>query len=194
MRLLYRTFQDPAFQDQPLLIRSWQPSDRQDAAEVIRGVLAEYGLGWEPQGADRDVLEVESCYLERGGEFWVVEQSGILLGTSAYYPIQRAEKAVEIRKMYLHPKVRGKGLGQFLLEQLEAAIAMRGYRQIWIETASVLKEAVQLYEKNGYIPATGVETPRCDRVYVKQLVISSPCPTRSHEPSVHGQAVNESFR
>jgi len=41
------------------------------------------------------------------------------------------------------------------------------------ETASVLIEAVKLYESSGYQAATGVETARCDRVYVKFL----PSPT-----------------
>ncbi|NCJ05417.1 GNAT family N-acetyltransferase [Synechococcales cyanobacterium C] len=152
---------------QDYLIRAWQPRDRTPAAEIIHTVLREYGLGWEPTGADQDVLEVETCYLARGGEFWVVEQGGQLVGTSAYYPIERGIQAVEIRKMYLLPQVRGQGLGSFLLQQLEARIAARGYQQIWIETASVLKEAVALYERWGYQPATGVETTRCDRVYVK---------------------------
>jgi putative acetyltransferase len=151
------------------LIRGWETRDRTAAAEVIHQVLTEYGLGWEPDGADRDVLEVEACYIETGGEFWVVESDGQVVATGAYFPIQRGEQAAEIRKMYLLPSVRRQGLGSFLLEQLEKAIAARGYRQIWIETASVLKEAVQLYEKNGYIPATGVETIRCDRVYVKYI-------------------------
>jgi putative acetyltransferase len=151
------------------LIRGWETRDRTAAAEVIHQVLAEYGLGWEPDGADRDVLEVEACYIETDGEFWVVESDGQVVATGAYFPIQRGEQAAEIRKMYLLPRLRGQGLGSFLLEQLEKAIAARGYRQIWIETASVLKEAVQLYEKNGYIPATGVETSRCDRVYVKYI-------------------------
>ena len=156
----FRTFQ----------IRFWQPSDRAAAAEVIRVALQEYGLGWEPEGADRDVLEVEADYLQKDGEFWVVEQDRQIVGTSAYYPIERGERAVEIRKMYLSRAVRGQGLGKFLLQELERAIAVRGYRQIWIETASVLAEAVQLYESSGYLPATGVETARCDRVYLKQLV------------------------
>lgn len=151
------------------VIRPWQPSDRSAAAEVIRSVLAEYGLGWEPTGADRDVLEIEACYCQVGGEFWVVEQGGTVIGTSAYYPTHRGPKAVEIRKMYLLPEGRGRGLGHFLLQQLEATIAARGYDEIWIETASVLKEAVLLYERNGYQPATGVETERCDRVYVKTI-------------------------
>ena len=55
------------------LIRQWKPSDRNLAAEVIRSVLSEYGLGWEPNGADKDVLEVENFYLGKGGDFWVIE-------------------------------------------------------------------------------------------------------------------------
>jgi len=152
------------------VIRPWQPRDRHVAAEIIRSVLAEYGLGWEPDGADQDVLNVEACYLERGGEFWVIEHGEALVGTGAYYPISRGDRAVEIRKMYLLPMARGQGLGKFLLTQLEAAVATRGFTQIWIETASVLQEAVQLYERNGYVPATGVETARCDRVYCKTVV------------------------
>ena len=155
------------------LIRQWQPRDRDFAAEVIRSVLSEYGLGWEPDGADKDVLQVKENYLDNGGEFWVIEYQDNIVGTSAFYPIQRGENAVEIRKMYLLPKARGFGLGKYLLQQLEAAIACRGFTQIWIETATVLREAVKLYENNGYQPATGVETERCDLVYFKELVVSS---------------------
>ncbi|NHC35057.1 GNAT family N-acetyltransferase [Scytonema millei] len=151
------------------LIRDWQTSDRDLAAAVIGAVLAEYGLGWEPVGADRDVLEIENYYLATSGEFWVVEFQSQIVGTAGYYPFRRGEKAVEIRKMYLLPPARRLGLGKFLLQELEKAIAAKGFQQIWIETASVLVEAIQLYESSGYQPATGVETARCDRIYVKNL-------------------------
>ncbi|MEA5577735.1 GNAT family N-acetyltransferase [Anabaena sp. UHCC 0451] len=159
MKLLYQKF----------IIRDWHKKDRISAANVISSVLSEYSLTWEADGADRDVLEVEEFYINAGGEFWVIEHQNQIVGTGAYYPIKRGEKAVEIRKMYILPEVRGLGLGKHLLQQLELAISKRGFKQIWIETASVLKEAVQLYESSGYIPATGVETKRCDRVYVKYL-------------------------
>lgn len=151
------------------LIRDWEPRDCTSAAQIIGSVLADYGLSWEPLGADRDVLEIEQFYQATGGEFWVIERSGRLVGTGAYYPILRGENAVEIRKMYFVPEVRGQGLGRFLLKELERAISDRGFTQIWIETASVLQEAVKLYETSGYRSATGVETERCDRVYVKHL-------------------------
>ncbi|ACK72366.1 GCN5-related N-acetyltransferase [Gloeothece citriformis PCC 7424] len=156
---------------QDYLIRDWQESDRTAAARVIEQVLQEYGLPWQPREADLDVIEVESAYLNVGGQFWVVEHHGKIVGTAAYYPIKRGNKGVEIRKMYLIPEVRGQGLGKYLLQELETVIAAQGYQEIWIETASLLKEAVQLYETNGYQRTTGVETQRCDRVYFKILSI-----------------------
>ena len=162
-------FESRLFEYNEFVVRSCQSGDRVLAAAVIETVLTEYGLGWEPEGADADVLNVEECY--RGGEFWVVELNGSVVGTAAYYPIDRAENAVEIRKMYLLPIARGKGLGRFLLNALEAVMIQKGFAEIWIETASVLREAVILYERSGYEAATGVETERCDRVYVKKLSV-----------------------
>ncbi len=166
--LVYRDF----------LIRPWQPGDRDAVCSLIGEVLLEFGLAWQPDGADADVVAVEAYYLDRGGEFWVVEQQDILVGTAAYYPIKRGENAVEIRKMYLHSQARGQGLGQFLLQQLEARICERHFDLIWIETASVMGQAVRLYEKNGYQPTTGVETQRCDRVYYK---LCHPRPGRTQQ-------------
>ncbi len=158
---------------QPFIIRSWEPKDRETAFNLIASVLAEYGLGCEPTGADEDVYNVEKFYQQTGGEFWIVEQQNKIVGTAAYYPIKRGNNAVEIRKMYLLPAVRGQGLGKFLLNQLEKTIKAKGFQEIWIETASILKEAVKLYESQGYQPTTGVETQRCDRIYKKVLENSS---------------------
>ncbi|MDD1469463.1 GNAT family N-acetyltransferase, partial [Dolichospermum sp. ST_sed5] len=118
------------YQYQDFIIRNWQESDRILAATVISSILSEYGLPWQPEEADKDVLEIEKYYLATGGEFWIIEHQNQLVGTAAYYPINRGEKAVEIRKMYLLPKVRGFGLGKYLLQQLETAIALRGFEQI----------------------------------------------------------------
>jgi len=168
VKLTYREFS----------IRPWEARDRAAAAEVIRTVLAEYGLPWQPESADRDVIAVKTHYQQTGGEFWVVEggdraSPDRIIGTGAYYPIARGDRAVEIRKMYLLPEARQRGLGRFLLQELERAAIAKGYTDIWIETATVLAEAVKLYERNGYAPATGVETPRCDRVYVKRIGVPS---------------------
>ncbi|MCG9885667.1 MAG: GNAT family N-acetyltransferase [Cyanobacteria bacterium] len=157
-------------------VRPWEPGDRDRVAALIGSVLAEFGLPWEPEGADRDVLAVEECYCDRGGEFWVVERDRgegdrELVGTGGYYPVARGPRAVEIRKMYFLPTVRGQGLGRWLLTRLEGAIAQGGFGEIWIETAESMTAAQHLYERCGYVLATEaeLETARCDRVYVKRI-------------------------
>ena len=162
---------------QEFLIRDWRAEDRSAAAGVIRQVLEEYGLPWQPESADSDVIAVESSYLDVGGEFWVVEVLGKIVGTAAYYPVQSTKDCVEIRKMYLLPEVRGRGLGTYLLESLEKAILKKKYTKIEIETASILKEAVILYEKHDYRPMTEVTTARCDRSYYKKLTKSTQAPS-----------------
>jgi putative acetyltransferase len=159
-------------QHRDFLIRSWETRDRAEAFHLIQNVLVEYGLQCEVHGADRDVYDVELHYQKKGGEFWVVELHDQIVGTAAYYPVKRGKNAVEIRKMYILPAARGQGLGKFLLQALESKIIARGFDEIWIETASVLKEAVKMYETSGYLPTTGVETARCDRVYVKSLGVN----------------------
>lgn len=157
------------------LVRDWGVGDRTAAASVVKTVLTEYGLGWEVNCggcSDQDAVEVEKYYLETGGNFWVVERSGKIIGTGGYHPISRGKNAVEIRKMYLLPEARGYGLGRFLLAQLEQAAARQGFQEVWVETAATLKEAVILYERNGYIAESGVETERCDKVYRKPIAAS----------------------
>ena len=158
------------------LIRDWVVGDREAAAEVVKTVLAEYGLSWEVGEcgcSDRDAVEVEKYYWQSGGEFWVVEKASQIVGTGGYLPIERGENAVEIRKMYLLPSARGQGLGRYLLAELEGAAAAKGFGEVWVETATVLAEAVKLYERNGYAPKSGVETDRCDKVYSKSLTQDS---------------------
>lgn len=163
-----------------LVIRAWQPNDRDVCAELIKNVLAEYGLPWNPQSADRDVIEVETAY--KSGEFWVVEnvETSHVVGTAAFYEVpRRGHEAVEIRKMYLDKSVRHRGLGSFLLSALEQRVCQLGYDTIYVETASVLKEACVLYKKRGYAPSLGLETERCDVVLEKQVLPLQP-PSEDH--------------
>ena len=153
-----------------LLIREWRPRDRLHCAELIGSILQEYGLEWDPLSADRDVMQVEDAY--ENGEFWVVQEmsTGEIVGTGAYYEVpHRGKSVVEIRKMYLSKKVRGIGLGSFLLNSLEQRALQVGYNTVFVETASCLTEACELYKRCGYKPASGLETERCDIIMKKEL-------------------------
>ncbi|GAB0490457.1 hypothetical protein MMPV_001694 [Pyropia vietnamensis] len=76
---------------------------------------------------------------------------------------------VEVRKMYLAPAARRRGVGAFLLAAAEARAAAAGATVAAVETASALAAAVALYEASGYTPVTDVATARCDAAYEKVL-------------------------
>ena len=134
-------------------------------------------MGFEPEENDWDVVQVETAYWKTGGEFWVVEYEGRVVGSGGYQPCDRefpgepSIKSVELRKMFLYGDVRGQGLGHYLLTTLEQSAADKGFTHMWLETAVRMKAAVKLYERNGYQqpPNTDVHVQRCDRVYVKPI-------------------------
>jgi putative acetyltransferase len=76
----------------------------------------------------------------------------------------------ELRKMYLRRDCRGRGYGKRLLEHALAQARERGFRRITLETASVLKEAIRLYQSYGFVPYTPAHlSPRCDQAYMLEL-------------------------
>jgi GNAT superfamily N-acetyltransferase len=58
----------------------------------------------------------------------------------------------EIKRMYVDPTVRGRGLGRRLLAFLEQQAAASSYTELWLETGTEQPEAMALYASAGYRP------------------------------------------
>ena len=56
----------------------------------------------------------------------------------------------ELKRMYVVPEARGRGLGRRILVELEAEARRLGYRALVLETGDRQPEAVGLYESSGY--------------------------------------------
>ncbi len=129
-------------------------------------VLDEYGLKPDPDGTDADLDDIERSYFARGGTFCVLEdQDGSIVGAYGLYPT--TDRACELRKMYLRRTHRGRGLGKRLLEDALNAAGRLGFTTVTLETASVLKEAIALYRRYGFVPCPSDHlATRCDQAYV----------------------------
>ena len=76
----------------------------------------------------------------------------------------------ELRKMYLHPEERGKGIGKRLLEHALFKAKELGFKKVMLETASELKEAIGLYRKYGFEPFEAEHlSTRCDQAFIKKF-------------------------
>jgi GNAT superfamily N-acetyltransferase len=62
------------------------------------------------------------------------------------------EATAEIRRMYVVPAARGRGLSRILLTALEAEARVLGYAAVRLETGDRQPEAIRLYESAGYEP------------------------------------------
>jgi len=60
------------------------------------------------------------------------------------------KNSVEIKRMFVRKKYRGKGLGKLLLNEIESWAKELGFQSAILETGFKQTEAVLLYEKLGY--------------------------------------------
>jgi GNAT superfamily N-acetyltransferase len=58
----------------------------------------------------------------------------------------------EIKRMYVVPDRRGRGLGRRLLEALEAEAAAMGFARLRLDTGDRQTAAIELYRSSGYRP------------------------------------------
>lgn len=59
---------------------------------------------------------------------------------------------MEVKRMFVPPAHRGKGLASAVLTELETWAAELGYQQCILETGDTMPDAIALYKKNGYLP------------------------------------------
>ena len=57
---------------------------------------------------------------------------------------------IDVKRMWLSPDVRGRGLGRGLLEHLVGEARSLGYERVRLDTNEALIEAIALYEKMGF--------------------------------------------
>jgi putative acetyltransferase len=145
-----------------------RPAANKDSGEVkalIFGILEEYELSSDPESTDRDLDNIEENYTNNKGVFDVViNPEGDIIASTGIYRIN--DKTCELRKMYLLKEYRGMGIGKFLLDHSIDEARHLGYNKIILETASVLKEAISLYEKYGFRKYKPEHlSSRCDQTY-----------------------------
>lgn len=131
-----------------LVLRRAMPADAATAATIIAEALAEYGLPFDPEGRDADVATFGSKP-EQDDLVALDAASGRAIGVASLGP--QGEPGVGwISKVFVARSARRRGAGRALLSALHDAARERGYREIGLRTRVVFREAIALYEAEGY--------------------------------------------
>jgi putative acetyltransferase len=124
---------------------AFETPDQPDVHDLIRELDAHlYSLFPAESVYALDV----SSLLEQNVLFAVVrDAAGASVGCGA---IVITPEYGEVKRMYIRPQARGRGLARRLIETLEAKAMEHGCRTFMLETGPALVEAVNLYERIGY--------------------------------------------
>ncbi len=135
-------------------LRPLHSHDNARIAAIIRQVSAEFGLAAASGFAVADPIldDLYAVYQHAQHAYWVVvDDNDQVLGGGGCAPLHGAPEILEVQKMYFCPEVRGYGLATQILQQIFAFAAQNQQKICYLETTASLHQAVQLYQKLGFI-------------------------------------------
>jgi GNAT superfamily N-acetyltransferase len=167
----------------PLLtVRLIRSGDVPAVVALLSDILAEFGLRFgEGSTTDEEVTRLPASYEDHGGAFWVaVDDAGAVVGTCGVFPV--APGALELRKMYLHARSRGTGLGRRLLDEAVAWTLGHGGHALVLDTTEQMTRAIAFYEANGFVRDDAqIRGSRCSRGYRRELGPAGPTESSASE-------------
>jgi putative acetyltransferase len=121
--------------------------DSPDARRLISALDAHLASRYPPEQRFGPNLKPE--HLVAGlGTFVIARLDGLAIGCGA---LRRLDEAtVEVKRMYVEPDVRGRGVAKAILESLEHSASALGARRLVLETGIYQDEAIGLYRRVGF--------------------------------------------
>ena len=139
----------------PTATRGLTVAQAESPAQIaqVRELFLEYAqsLGFSLcfQNFDKELAVLPGDYASPDGRLLLAEYEGQLAGCVALHKLEPS--ICEMKRLYLRPQFRGKGLGRVLAERIIAEARQIGYLRMRLDTVEpVMKDAVAMYHKLGF--------------------------------------------
>jgi GNAT superfamily N-acetyltransferase len=113
------------------------PPDKKDAFEA-----------YIARSLKEEIDRVVDYYREREGGFWVAVEKDKIVGTFGLE--SSGDDAMELRRMYVDPDLRRRGIARGMLHVAEQECRQRGRSRMVLSTSELQQEALSLYRNAGY--------------------------------------------
>jgi len=124
-----------------------EPFDSRDARRLVAALDSSLTELYPPE--QRFGPNLKAAHLEDGrGTFVVAREGGRAVGCGAIRLLDPI--TAEVKRMYVEPEDRGKGVGWAVLASLEAAARQLGAQRVVLETGVYQEAAISLYRRAGY--------------------------------------------
>jgi GNAT superfamily N-acetyltransferase len=132
------------------LAQAESPGQIAHAGELFREYAQALGVNLCFQNFEQELASLPGHYAPPGGRLLLAEYEGQLAGCVA---LHRWENGIcEMKRLYLRPSFRGKGLGRALAETIIVEARNIGYQRMRLDTIEpIMKDAVEMYRKLGFV-------------------------------------------
>jgi GNAT superfamily N-acetyltransferase len=126
------------------------------AAALFRAYAKSLPVDLAPQGFSQELASLPGIYAPPGGELLLAKRGDHVLGCIALKPLE-PPKVAEIKRLFVRPQARGKGVGKALVQAAIMAAKQLGYGEIKLDTLPGMEGAIALYKAAGFtaIPPYG---------------------------------------
>ena len=139
----------------PSVVKDFSFRQAESAAEIsqARELFLEYAqsLGFSLcfQNFETELARLPGDYAPPEGRLLLAEYEGQLAGCVALHRLD--DGICEMKRLYLRPQVRGKGIGGSLADHIISEARQVGYQRMRLDTVEpVMKDAVAMYRKIGF--------------------------------------------
>ncbi len=129
--------------------------------ELCREYAASLDFSLDYQGFDQEMAALPGKYAPPGGELFVAVEAADGqrrgLGIVAVRPLPDAKGwpsrhgIAELKRMYVRPAARGRGIGKALARAAVEFARSAGYREIWLDSEPDFTAAMGTYRGLGFV-------------------------------------------
>ena len=125
------------------IISAQEEEHYQKATELFIQYADSLDFDLEFQGFNEELANLADHYASPQGCILLAEESGVSAGCVALRPLE--DKICEMKRLYVRPDYRGRGVGRMLACSVIDRARKIGYEKMRLDTMATMKEARTLY-------------------------------------------------
>lgn len=119
------------------------------AAKLFRAYADGLGVDLSFQGFAAELASLPGVYAPPAGALLLAQSGGVALGCVALRPLEAAG-VCEMKRLYVRPEGRGRGIGHALVAAILEAAETRGYREMRLDSLPTMGDAMAIYRRFGF--------------------------------------------
>ncbi|MBS0169694.1 MAG: GNAT family N-acetyltransferase [Nitrospira sp.] len=130
---------------QPQSIVVWQQARR-----LVEEYATSLNMDLSFQNFASEIEHLAREYAPPNGAFLLAEENGAFFGCVGVRLF--SDNVGEVKRLYVRPAARGRGVGYLLAKSIVATAKQLGYTRLLLDTLPSMKEAQSLYISLGFTP------------------------------------------